>query len=69
MDVDEYYDIFDTRTIRPRTDGKSFQAKEFGNSLEETLEFANQPINVDKVAIIKVTIPENVYIQIRYAGG
>lgn len=41
-------------------------AKEFGNSFEETLDFANRSINSNKAAIIKVTIPEDVYNQLRH---
>ncbi len=44
----------------------SLQAKEFGNSFEETLEFANKSINIDKAAIIKVTIPEKTYNQLNH---
>lgn len=44
----------------------SFQAKEFGNSFDETLEFANKSINSDKAAIIKVTIPEEIYNQLNH---
>lgn len=47
-------------------EGKTFAAKEFGNSFDETLTFANQSINRDKAAILKVTIPENVYNQLHH---
>lgn len=63
---EEFDDIFATRGFRARPDGRSFQAKEFGNSFDETLEFANKPINLDKAAIVKVTIPENVYNQLHH---
>ena len=62
--VDEYYDIMNTGRFRG-ADG-SLAAKEFGNSFEETLDFANRSINTDKVAIIKVTIPEDVYIRLNH---
>ena len=52
---EEFDDIFATGGFRARPDGRSFQAKEFGNSFDETLEFANKPINLDKAAIVKVT--------------
>lgn len=58
---EEYDDIFSINGFRAKTDGKSFSAKEFGNSFDETLDFANKSINSDKAAIIKVTIPDNVY--------
>ena len=63
---EEYDDIFTTKGFRARPDGRSFQAKEFGNNFEETLEFANKSIDIDKAAIIKVTIPENVYNQLEH---
>ena len=63
---EELDDIFATGGFRARPDGRSFQAKEFGNSFDETLDFANKPINLDKVAIVKVTIPENVYNQLHH---
>ena len=63
---EEYDDIFSTNSFRGRTDGMSFQAKEFGNSFDETLEFANKSINSDKAAIIKVTIPEEIYNQLNH---
>ena len=63
---EELDDIFATGGFRSRPDGRSFQAKEFGNSFDETLDFANKPINLDKVAIVKVTIPENVYNQLHH---
>lgn len=47
-------------------DGKSLDAKEFGNSFDETLDFANQPINSDKAAIVKVRNPEEVYNQLNH---
>lgn len=40
---------------------KFIAVKEFGNDFNETLDFANRSINRDKVTIIKVTIPEDVY--------
>jgi len=58
--VDEYYDIMLTKQFRG-IEGKTLAAKEFGNDFVETLEFANKSINRDKAAIIKVTIPENIY--------
>ena len=63
---EELDDIFATGGFRARPDGRSFQAKKFGNSFDETLDFANKPINLDKVAIVKVTIPENVYNQLHH---
>lgn len=62
--VDEFYDIMDTGRFRG-VDG-SLAAKEFGNDFNETLDFANRSINRDKVAIIKVTIPEDVYNQLNH---
>ncbi len=58
--MDEYYDIMLTKQFRG-IEGKTLAAKEFGNDFVETLEFANKSINRDKAAIIKVTIPENIY--------
>ena len=63
---DEYDDIFASNSFRAKANGRSFQAKEFGNSFSETLEFANQPINVDKAAIVEVTIPKNMYNQLNH---
>ena len=63
---EEYDDIFTVKGFRARSDGKSFQAKEFGNNFDETLDFANKPINLDKAAIIKVTIPEDIYNQLNH---
>ena len=62
---DEYDDII-VNKFRGRSDGMSLQAKEFGNSFDETLDFANKSINSDKAAIIKVTIPENIYNQLNH---
>ena len=47
-------------------EGKTLAAKEFGNDFNETLEFANNSINKDKVTIIKVTIPQNIYEQLHH---
>ena len=63
---EEYDDIFATGGFRGKPDGMSLDAKEFGNNFDETLEFANQPINIDKAAIVKVTIPEDVYNQLEH---
>ena len=63
---EEYDDIFTVKGFRARPDGKSFQAKEFGNNFDETLDFANKPINLDKAAIIEVTIPEDIYNQLNH---
>ena len=63
--VDEYYDIMSTKSFRG-IEGKTMAAKEFGNSFSETLDFANRSINIDKVAIIKVTIPESVYNRLNH---
>ena len=63
---DEFDDIFLNNGFRAKVDGKSFQAKEFGNSFDETLEFANRSINSDKAAIIKVTIPEEIYNKLNH---
>ena len=63
---EEFDDISNTGGFRGRPDGKSFEAKEFGNSFDETLDFANQPINSDKAAIVKVRIPEEVYNQLNH---
>ena len=62
--MDEYYDIMSTKQFRG-IEG-TFAAKEFGNDFNETLDFANRSINRDKVAIIKVTIPEDVYNQLHH---
>ena len=62
--ADEYQDIMSTHKFRG-IEG-TFAAKEFGNSFDETLTFANKSINKDKVAIIKVTIPENIYNQLHH---
>ncbi len=62
---DELDDIF-VNKFRGRNDGMSFQAKEFGNSSDETLDFANKSINSDKAAIIKVTVPESIYNQLNH---
>lgn len=63
--MDEYYDIMSTKSFRG-IEGKTMAAKEFGNSFSETLDFANRSINIDKVAIIKVTIPESVYNRLNH---
>ena len=64
VSLEEYEDIMKTGKFRG-IEG-SLAAKEFGNDFNETLIFADKPINVDKVAIIKVTIPENVYDQLHH---
>ena len=51
--VEEYEDIMNYHVFRGAENGMSLSAKEFGNSFEETLDFANCRINSDKVAIIK----------------
>lgn len=58
---EEFDDIFSNNSFRGRMDGTTLQAKEFGNSFSETLDFANRSINSDKAAIIKVSIPESIY--------
>ena len=63
--VDEYEDIMLNGKFRG-IEGKTLAAKEFGNDFYEMLEFANKTINKDKVAIIKVTIPQNVYGQLNH---
>ena len=63
--VEEYEDIMSTGRFRG-IEGKTLAAKGFGNDFYETLEFANKSINKDKVAIIKVTIPQSVYDQLNY---
>ena len=63
--ADEYDDIMLNGKFRG-IEGKTLAAKEFGNDFYETLEFANKSINKDKVAIIKVTIPQNVYEQLNH---
>ena len=63
--VEEYEDIIATGKFRG-IEGKTLMTKEFGNDFNETLEFANKSINKDKVAIFKVTIPENIYNQLNH---
>ena len=63
---EEYDDVFKTGGFRATPDGRTFEAKEFGNSLEDTLNFANHPINVDKAAILEVTIPKSIYNQLNH---
>ncbi|WP_394921449.1 RHS repeat-associated core domain-containing protein [uncultured Robinsoniella sp.] len=58
---EEFDDIFSSNSFRGKMDGTTLQAKEFGNSFSETLDFANRSINSDKAAIIKVSIPESIY--------
>ena len=65
VDVEEYEDIMSIHKFRG-IEGKTLAAKEFGNDFNETLEFANNSINKDKVAIIKVTIPQNIYEQLHH---
>lgn len=65
VDIDEYEDIISTGKFRG-IEGKTLAAKEFGNDFDETLIFANKFINKDKVAIIKITIPKNVYEQLNH---
>jgi hypothetical protein len=62
---EEFDDIISTNSFRG-IEGKTLGAKEFGNSFDETLNFANKSINSDKAAIIKVTIPENIYNQLNH---
>ena len=63
---EEYDDVFKTGGFRATPDGRTLEAKEFGNSLEDTLKFANHPINVDKAAILEVTIPKSMYNQLNH---
>ncbi len=63
---EEYDDVFKTGGFRATPDGRTLEAKEFGNSLEDTLKFANHPINVDKAAIFEVTIPKSMYNQLNH---
>ena len=63
---EEYDDVFKTGGFRATPDGRTLEAKEFGNSLEDTLNFANHPINVDKAAILEVTIPKSIYNQLNH---
>ena len=65
--MDECYDIMSTTPHQFRgIEGRTLAAKEFCNTFNETLDFANRSINRDKVAIIKVTIPEEVYNQLNH---
>lgn len=63
---EEYYDIFSRNKFNMIDDGQYFLIKEFGNSSEETLAFANSPINFDKVAIVEVTIPKTIYTKLKH---
>lgn len=56
----------DIKGFRGRPDGRSYEAKQFGNNFDEILELANQPIMKDTAAIIKVTIPEEVYRELNH---
>ena len=56
----EYKDLMSTRKFKG-IEERTMAAKEFGNDFNETLEFANESINRDNAAIMKVTIPENMY--------
>lgn len=61
---DEFSNIITTNSFRG---GKgSLEAKGFGNSFSETLDFANRSINREKAAIVKVTIPHNIYDQVKH---
>jgi RHS repeat-associated protein len=62
---EEFDDIMSTKSFRG-IEGKTLGAKEFGNNFDETLNFANKSINSDKAAIIKVTIPENIYNRLNH---
>ena len=55
-----------TNSFNPKSDGSTLEVKEFANNFNETLTFANHPINSDKVAIVQVTIPENTYNQLNH---
>ncbi|UFP94211.1 hypothetical protein [Gloeobacter morelensis] len=52
---DEFEDIFRIGGFRPRPDGRSLEAKEFGLNLEETIKFADT--YSDLAAVVKVTVP------------
>lgn len=61
---EEFDDIFATNSFRQNPSGNSYAAKQFGVDFVETLNLANQPIMKDTAAIVKVTVPENVYKQL-----
>lgn len=44
----------------------TYAAKQFGNDFDETLNWAGASINKDKVAIIKVIIPEELYNRLNH---
>lgn len=63
VDPDEYYDVMKTRKFR-NIEMKTLDVKDFGNNFEETLKFADHPINRDKAAILESEIPENLFNQL-----
>ena len=63
---EEYEDIMNTKSFRGRPDGRSYEAKQFGNDFNEILKLANQSIMKDTAAIVKVTVPENIYEQLNH---
>lgn len=62
---EEFDDVMSTKTFRG-IEGKTFAAKEFGNSFDETLNFANKSLNLDKAAILKVEIPQSIYDKLNH---
>ncbi|MDE6761314.1 MAG: hypothetical protein K2J90_11640 [Lachnospiraceae bacterium] len=62
--VDEYEDIMSNGKLRGTTG--TLAAKQFGNDFDETLNWAGKSINNDKVAIIKVTIPKELYNRLNH---
>ncbi|MEH2960567.1 RHS repeat-associated core domain-containing protein, partial [Candidatus Merdisoma sp. JLR.KK006] len=65
VSAEEYEDIMSTGRFRG-IEGKTLEAKEFGNNFNETLDFANKSINIDKAAIVRVTIPQDMYDKLNH---
>ena len=61
---EEYHDIMKDKQFRFAKN--TLEVKEFGNYSDETLKFANHAINKDKVAIIKVTLPQETYLKLEH---
>ena len=62
---EEFQDIMATRSFRPALNGRSMDGKQFGLTLAETLNFANQ--YTDLAAIVRVTIPRTVFDQLHFS--
>jgi hypothetical protein len=63
VSADEFYSIFETKQFSLPPD-KSTSVKYFGVDYNETFDFANKIQFIDIVAIVEISVPHNILLQI-----